>query len=43
MLSSGMEHGLNESYAALDRLLVTLRWAGAGPARNVSIRDPTVT
>jgi uncharacterized protein YndB with AHSA1/START domain len=24
MLSSGMEHGLNESYAALDRLLVEL-------------------
>jgi uncharacterized protein YndB with AHSA1/START domain len=25
MLSSGMEHGLNESYAALDRLL-SARW-----------------
>jgi len=25
MLNSGMERGMNESFAALDRLLVTLR------------------
>jgi hypothetical protein len=25
MMGSGMEHGLNDSYAALDRLLATMR------------------